>query len=179
MKLPASRWQQAWHDEDLAGKFVKDLDKLEKGTVQTLDSSAKWLDQLLVELGQLAQNMIQLEEEAPHPPQLQLSLERALKLGALSVHLAGALHQAHADLTRPAEGEHPDPSRPGMAAAVEAATQQAEAIGMPPVTDPEAPAPIPMRRAIQSLADRGVSLGELELITGYPKHIIQVILSEP
>ena len=52
MKLPASRWQQAWHDEDLAGKFVKDLDKLEKGTVQTLDSSAKWLEQLLVELGQ-------------------------------------------------------------------------------------------------------------------------------
>ena len=179
MKLPHSPWKQAWHDDQVSERFIQELAKLEKGPVKELDSSARWMEQMVVELGQLAQNMIQLEQADPHAPQLMLAFDRSVKLAALATHLAGALQQAHARLARPGEGrEAPKPH--SMAQAVEAATQQAEAGGMP-AQEPSGPhlaGYAPMRRTIHSLADRGVSISEIEVITGHPRHVIEAILAE-
>ncbi len=182
MKLSSCPWQTAWHDGQNSERLVQELSKLEKGSVQKLESSAQWMEHLLVELGQLAQHMIQLEQNDPHPPQLLLASDRSVKLAALAVHLAGALQQAH----RLAAGETAGPAaapaepspRKGMAAAVEAATQQAEARGMPAAEPDPVSDPAPMRRTIHTLADRGISIAEIEVITGHPPHVIQAILND-
>lgn len=184
MKLSSCPWQTAWHDGQTSERLVQELAKLEKGTVQNLESSAQWMEHLLVELGQLAQHMIQLEQNDPHPPQLLLASDRSVKLAALAVHLAGALQQAHR--LAPTAGsadeaaEPPAERRPrkGMAAAVEAATQQAEARGMPAAEPDPGSDPAPMRRTIHTLADRGISIAEIEVITGHPPHVIQAILND-
>jgi hypothetical protein len=175
MKLPHCPWKQAWHDGQISERFIQELAKLEKGPVKELDSSARWMEQLVVELGQLAQNMIQLEQEEPHAPQLVLALDRSVKLAALATHLAGALNQAHSG--RAPEGR--EAGRPhSMAQAVEAATQQAQAAGMPAREPRSTQGYAPMRRTIHSLADRGVSISEIEVITGHPRHVIEAILAE-
>jgi hypothetical protein len=70
------------------------MTRLEKSAVRDLGTSAQWVEQLVIELGQLTQNMIHLEGELPRPNQLKLALERALKLAALSAHLMAALDHA-------------------------------------------------------------------------------------
>jgi hypothetical protein len=176
MKLPHSPWKQAWHDDQVSEKFIQELAKLEKGAVKDLDSSARWMEQLVIELGQLAQNMIQLEQNPPHPPQLLQAFDRSVKLAALATHLAGALQQAHARAAHGGETRAGD--RPhSMAVAVEQAAHQMA--GRPPANpDEHVAANAPMRRTIHSLADRGVSIAEMEVITGHPKHVIEAILAE-
>ena len=179
MKLPHSPWKQAWHDDQVSERFIQELAKLEKGAVKDMDSSARWMEQLVVELGQLAQNMLQLEQDDPHAPQLMQAFDRSVKLAALATHLAGALYQAHARATRPGEGRE-GARPPSMAKAVESATQQAQAAGMG-TQEPSGPhlsGYAPMRRTIHSLADRGVSISEIEVITGHPRHVIEAILAE-
>jgi hypothetical protein len=172
MKLPYVPWKQAWHDQEISEKFYQELAKLEKGVVPELESSARWMEQLVVELGQLAQNMIQLETTDPHAPQVRLAFDRAIKLAALAAHLAAALHQVQAG-----RGEA-QPSAPpaGLARAVEAAAAQAK--GLAPDGRPAAAGYAPMRRTIHSLAERGVSISEIEVITGHPRHVIEAILAE-
>jgi hypothetical protein len=94
MKLVAPVWQTAWYEEGLSERFVQEAARLEKTAVRDLSTSAEWVEQLVIELGQLTQNMIHLEGDLPRPHQLKLALERALKLAALSAHLMAALDQA-------------------------------------------------------------------------------------
>lgn len=178
MKLPHCPWKQAWHDDQVSEKFFQELAKLEKGQVKELDSSARWMEQIVVELGQLAQNMIQLEQADPHAPQMTLAFERSVKLSALATHLAGALHHARASATKPTESR--DSVRPhSMAQAIEAAAHQTQSGGMPGADPaPHLASSAPMRRTILSLADRGVSISEIEVITGNPRHVIEAILAE-
>ena len=178
MKLPHSPWKQAWHDDQVSEKFIQELSKLEKGPVKDLDSSARWMEHLVIELGQLAQNMIQLEQDPPHPPQLLQAFDRSVKLAALATHLAGALQQAHSRLAHSGEIKAGDKPH-SMAAAVEQAAHQLPArpsAGHEEHTHLAANAP--MRRTIHSLADRGVSIAEIEVITGHPRHVIEAILAE-
>jgi hypothetical protein len=94
MKLVPPAWQTAWYEEGLSERFVQEMTRLEKSAVRDLGTSAQWVEQLVIELGQLTQNMIHLEGELPRPNQLKLALERALKLAALSAHLMAALDHA-------------------------------------------------------------------------------------
>jgi hypothetical protein len=94
MRLIPPVWRTAWYEEGLSERFVQEMTRLEKSTVKELGTSAEWVEQLIIELGQLTQNMIHLEGELPRPHQLKLALERALKLAALSAHLMAALDHA-------------------------------------------------------------------------------------
>jgi len=94
MKLIAPLWQTAWYEEGLSERLVQEMTRLEKSVVRDLGTSAEWVEQLVIELGQLTQNMIHLEGDVPRPHQLRLALERALKLAALCAHLMAALDQA-------------------------------------------------------------------------------------
>jgi hypothetical protein len=94
MRLTPPAWRTAWYEEGLSERFAQEMSRLEKSALQDLDTSAEWVEQLVIELGQLTQNMIHLEGELPRPNQLKLAFERALKLAALSAHLMAALDQA-------------------------------------------------------------------------------------
>ncbi len=94
MRLMPPEWRTAWYEEGLSERFVQELSRLEKTSIHGLHTSAEWVEQLVIELGQLTQNMIHLEGELPRPHQLKLAFERALKLAALSAHLMAALDQA-------------------------------------------------------------------------------------
>jgi len=94
MRLIPPVWRTAWYEEGLSERFVQEMTRLEKSVVKELGTSAEWVEQLVIELGQLTQNMIHLEGELPRPHQLKLALERALKLAALSAHLMAALDRA-------------------------------------------------------------------------------------
>lgn len=92
--MTPSVWRTAWYEDGLSERFIQEMSRLEKSAIRDLSTSAKWVEQLVIELGQLTQNMIHLEGEMPRPHQLKLAFERALKLAALSAHLMAALDQA-------------------------------------------------------------------------------------
>ncbi len=94
MKLTPPVWRTAWYEEGLSERFAQEMSRFEKSSLKELGTSAEWVEQLVIELGQLTQNMIHLEGELPRPHQLRLAFERALKLAALSAHLMAALDQA-------------------------------------------------------------------------------------
>ena len=94
MRLTPPAWRTAWYEEGLSERFAQEMSRLEKSTLQNLGTSAEWVEQLVIELGQLTQNMIHLEGELPRPHQLKLAFERALMLSALSAHLMAALDLA-------------------------------------------------------------------------------------
>jgi hypothetical protein len=94
MRLTPPAWRTAWYEEGLSERFVQEMSRLEKSSIQELETSAEWVEQLVIELGQLTQNMIHLEGELPRPHQLKLAFERALKLTALTAHLMAALDLA-------------------------------------------------------------------------------------
>jgi hypothetical protein len=94
MKLTPPVWRTAWYEDGLSERFAQEMSRLEKAALKDLNTSAEWVEQLVIELGQLTQNMIHLEGEQPRPHQLRLAFERALKLAALSAHLMAALDHA-------------------------------------------------------------------------------------
>lgn len=94
MKLTPPDWRTAWYEEGLSERFAQEMSRVDKSALKDLGTSAEWVEQLVIELGQLTQNMIHLEGELPRPHQLRLAFERALKLAALSAHLMAALDQA-------------------------------------------------------------------------------------
>jgi hypothetical protein len=111
MRLTPSVWQTSWYEEGLSERFVQEVARLEKTVIKDLGTSAQWVEQIVIELGQLTQNMIHLEGEGPRTHQLKLALERALKLAALSAHLMVALDKAmdHGPaVLRYSEGSAPD-----------------------------------------------------------------------
>ena len=94
MKLRTPAWKSAWYEEGLSERFAQEMSRLEKSVVKEIETSAQWVEQLVIELGMLAQNMIHLEGEAHRDSQIRLAFEKALKVSALSAHLMGALDQA-------------------------------------------------------------------------------------
>ena len=94
MKLLTPPWKTAWYDDQISDRFFHEMSRLENGPMQELQSSAQWMNQVVIEVGQLAQNMTQLEKDAPHNSQVRLAFERALKLSTLTAHLAAALDRA-------------------------------------------------------------------------------------
>lgn len=177
MRLPYCPWKQAWHDQQVAERFFQDMTKIEKGPARQLEASGQWMSELVIEMGQLAQNMVHLEEADPHTPQIRLAYERAVKLSALAALLAGALDQAAASRLKERAGPATGFDR-RVAAAVQTATQQAEAGGMAQSAGAAPPEgeEAPMRQTIRSLAHRGISVSEIEIVTGQPRHVIESVL---
>jgi hypothetical protein len=158
MKLMPSVWRTAWYEEGLSERFVQEMTRLEKSFAQDVKTSAEWVEQLVIELGQLTQNMIYLEGELPRPHQLKLAFERALKLSALSAHLMTALDRAidHGPaVLRYAEGSgeavplsaahHVAPPVPSPVPHVEPPRMETSAVGTPAHTSPAPEVAAPAR----------------------------------
>ena len=94
MKLHTPSWKTAWYEEGLSERFAQEMTRIERNVVKDIETSAQWVEQLVIELGMLAQNMIHLEGEARRDSQIRLAFEKALKVSALAAHLMGALDQA-------------------------------------------------------------------------------------
>lgn len=91
MKLRIPDWKSAWFDNQISDRFFQEVSKLEKGTVKSLDSSAQWMEQVMIEVGQLAQAMIRLESHDAPDPQIRQAFDKALRLSAISLHLMTTL----------------------------------------------------------------------------------------
>ena len=94
MKLHMPAWRTAWYEDGLGERFAQEMARLDKTVVRNLDTTSQWVEELLIELGQLTQNMIQLEGEVSRPNQVRLAFERALKLTGLAAHLMVVLDRA-------------------------------------------------------------------------------------
>jgi hypothetical protein len=94
MKLRTPAWKTAWYEDGLSERFAQEMTRIERTVVKEIETSAQWVEQLVIELGMLAQNMIHLEGESRRDSQIRLAFEKALKVSALAAHLMGALDQA-------------------------------------------------------------------------------------
>ena len=160
MRLIPPVWRTAWYEEGLSERFVQEMTRLEKSVVKDLGTSAEWVEQLVIELGQLTQNMIHLEGELPRPHQLKLALERALKLAALSAHLMAALDRAidHGPsvLRYSEEGESP---QKGAAPLEPLASHSPSPLNPLPAPAPVQPAAVHAPQAHAPVAQPGVTPG--------------------
>ncbi|HKJ00603.1 MAG TPA: hypothetical protein VKB51_19190 [bacterium] len=122
MKLKVTDWRQAWFESHISDRFFQEMSRVEKGTVHGLEHTAQWMEQIMIEVGVLAQAMLRLEQDGAPEPQIKLAYEKALRLAALSLHLITALdntdraqlHSASIVRSEPAEWT---PSRQVLAAA--------------------------------------------------------------
>jgi hypothetical protein len=144
MKLRTPAWKTAWYEEGLSERFAQEMSRLEKTVIKDIETSAQWVEQLVIELGMLAQNMIHLEGEAHRDSQVRLAFEKALKLSALTAHLMGALDHAvdrGPALLRYANESADRPDAGSMGA--ESAPAQAAAHNAPAAQKSAAPASLP------------------------------------
>ena len=86
MKLLSPPWKTAWYDDQISDRFFHEMSRTEKGEMREIESSARWMNQITIVVGQLAQNMDQLEKDAPHPSQIRLAFEKALKVSTMAAH---------------------------------------------------------------------------------------------
>ena len=87
MKLKSPDWKKSWFENHISERFFQEVTRLEHGTVNRLETSAQWMEQMTIELGQLAQSMIQLESGGSSSPQVRQAFEKSLRLSALALHL--------------------------------------------------------------------------------------------
>lgn len=102
MKLKVTDWKHAWFESHISERFFQEMSRLEKGPVQGLDTSAQWMEQVMIDVGALAQAMIRLEHEGPTETQLRQACDKAMRLAALSLHLITALDVANGGTHRAA-----------------------------------------------------------------------------
>lgn len=182
MKLLTPPWKTAWYDDLISDRFFQEMSRMENSMVKELENSTQWMNQLVIELGQLAQNMTQLEADGAHSSQIRLAFEKTLKISTLTAHLAAALDRA-------------DPDRrhtPMVAQATQAATALREipmslprtksaggeaAVQVAAEADLQ-PAVAPLRQTVNGLSRRGLSVAEIEVITGQSRSQIESVLNE-
>lgn len=95
MKLKSPDWKTAWFENHISDRFFQEMAKLDKGTAKTLEQTAQWMNQMMVETGYLAQTMNALEEDTVPTAQIRVAADKALRLAAMAVHLMTALDSAH------------------------------------------------------------------------------------
>lgn len=111
MKLRVNDWKHAWFESHISDRFFQEMSKLERGSVQGLETSAQWTEQIMVEVGALAQAMIRLEQEGAPEPQIRQAYEKSLRLAALAMHLITALDGADREKLRSAAIVRTEPLR--------------------------------------------------------------------
>ena len=94
MRLRTTDWKHAWFESHISDRFFQEMSKLERGAVQDLETSAQWMEQIMIEVGTLAQAMIRLEQNDTREPPLRVAYEKSLRLAALALHLITALDGA-------------------------------------------------------------------------------------
>lgn len=177
MRLLTPPWKTAWYDDHLSERFFQEISRAEGATARSLESSAQWMEQLMVEFGQLAQNMIQLENPAPTPAQIRMAFEKALKLSATAVLLTASLDRAD-----PGSRHTPVIKTPALAPPRKPATPpETRRPAAPPVSlRPPAPGENgghhPMRETILSLSRKGLSVTEIAMVTGQERPEIEKTL---
>lgn len=175
MRLLTPPWKTAWYDDGLADKFFQELSKTEIQATTQLETTAKWMEQMMIEFGQLAQNMIQLENSSPATAQIRMAYERAMKVSVLATHLASALDRADPDRQHTPVG-HP----PGkIGASVPIRSQQSisrsnTAVGANSNNDGSSGPP---KQTILNLSRKGLSITEIEMVTGESRGSIETVLA--
>ena len=182
MKLLTPPWKTAWYDDHLSERFFKEMSKVEKAIEGELQSTAEWMEQLMIEFGQLAQSMIQLEKSNPPATQIRLAYEKALKVSAMASHLAGSLKRSDPNhIHTPIDSRRESEARHGFPP--EETRRVMNGVGyIPPVIqEPTEPARktngSSMRQTIISLSRRGITIPEIEKITGRGRPEIEHVLA--
>ncbi len=181
MKLLTPPWKTAWYDDQISDRFFHEMSRLENGSMQELQSSAQWMNQVVIEVGQLAQNMTQLEKDAPHASQVRLAFERTLKLSTLTAHLAAALDRADPERRHtpvPAQAVHAAVSAPQPVRAMRTESDPAPLPLLQASPDETQPSTAPLRQTVTGLSRRGLSVAEIEVITGQSRTQIETVLNE-
>ncbi|MCH9045706.1 MAG: hypothetical protein IIA40_06320 [SAR324 cluster bacterium] len=91
VKLNVTDWKTAWFDAHIADRFFQEMAKVDKGALKNLATSAQWMEQIMIDVGQLAQAMIQLESDGAPEPQIRNACDKALRLSALTLQLMTTL----------------------------------------------------------------------------------------
>jgi len=224
MELQKTSWQESWYENEVSERFFQELARLEKSHVKSGATTGEWVNQMLIEMGMLAQNLLQLEHGEANTAQIKLAYEKALRVSALGAHFAFGLNQAHTAKLRQSTLQTGYAPAQAMSQAVGRATQalergnqmlkhlengggqvkEASADGgsqkpmsqaeiyhassstgsgthSSPETTAQEGSPAkggqPVREMINSLARRGVSVPEIEVITGQPKRVIEAVLA--
>ncbi|MCZ6558829.1 MAG: hypothetical protein O7A69_13810 [SAR324 cluster bacterium] len=184
MKLLSPPWKTAWYDDQISDRFFQEMSRTESGATKGMDNSAQWMNQLVIELGQLDQHMTQLESDQANASQVRLAFERSLKLATMAAHLAAALDRAdpanhHTPVAPTAIMNHllpremPRPiARSGLAAAAEHAQEA------PAASEETQFSVVPLRQTVTGLSRRGLSVAEIEVITGQSRTQIESVLNE-
>jgi hypothetical protein len=100
MKLKATDWKQPWFESHISERFFQEMARLEKGTTLGLQTSGEWAQQVMIDVGALAQTMMRLESDGVPEPQIRQAGEKALRLAALALHLVTALDGADREQLR-------------------------------------------------------------------------------
>lgn len=181
MKLLTPPWKTAWYDDQISDRFFHEMSRLEKGSMQELQSSAQWMNQIMIEVGQLAQNMTQLENNAPHASQVRLAFERTLRLSTLTAHLAAALDRADPERRHtpvPAQAVHAAFAAPRPVHAVRPEAGPGPQPRLQASPDETQPFTAPLRQTVTGLSRHGLSVAEIEVITGQSRTQIETVLNE-
>jgi hypothetical protein len=144
MKLKVTDWKHAWFESHISERFFLEMTKLEKGSVLGLETTAQWMEQIMIEVGLLAQAMIRLEQQGAPEPQIRTAYDKSIRVAALAMHLITALDGTDREQIRSASivrGEHGEWSAPRAAPAAAAAPAPLPA--PPPPRQPAAPQPAP------------------------------------
>ena len=182
MKLITPPWKTAWYDDQISDRFFHEMSRGEKGEVRDMESSARWMNQITIMVGQLAQNMDQLEKDAPHPSQIRLAFEKALKVSTMAAHLAAALDRADPErrhtpvAARPAQNVVAAPHEPHDVQ--EAPERAAPGAGLEKPMNETQPSFAPLRQTVNGLSRRGLSVAEIEMVTGQTRTQIESVLNE-
>jgi hypothetical protein len=150
MKLKVTDWKHAWFESHISDRFFQEMSKLEKGAVQGLDMTAQWMEQIMIEVGLLAQAMIRLEHDGAPEPQIKLAYDKALRLAALAMHLITALDGADRAQLRSASIVRSEPAEWVAPRSPLAPAGAPPAAAAPPAALP--PAALPVRTAAPAIA---------------------------
>lgn len=190
MRLLTPPWKTAWYDDQISDRFFQEMSRTENAEVHDLESSAQWMNQVVIQTGQLAQNMNQLEKDVPHPSQVRLAFEKALKLSTLVAHLAAALDRAdperrHTPMpAKPTKNLVPRPAQTLVEVPPKVALARAVGDSVTPPLHAEnpmeetQPSVAPLRQTVNGLSRRGLSVAEIEVITGQSRTQIETVLNE-
>jgi len=140
MKLKVTDWKHAWFESHISDRFFQEMSKLDHGAMHGLETSAQWMEQIMIEVGLLAQAMIRLEQSGAPEPQIRQAYEKSMRLAALAMQLITALDGADREQLRSAalvRGEHGG-----------AAPSQAPLSAFPAPSQPAAAAPAPGNPAL-------------------------------
>ena len=146
MKLEIQDWKSAWFDAKINDRFFQEMSRVEKGMVKDLDTSACWMEQVMIEVGQLAQSMIRLEKADTPEPQIRQAMEKSLRLAALSLQLVTTLDGLDREMLKSGQRQFASPAL-GQGMPLGPMENLAMEI-RPPAPVPQPPSPPPREESV-------------------------------